>query len=88
MPYPKNKYRKGYTIFGVGDLVALLMTGKWVYLNHKVYHPSFVISMQLRYVIRCMKEHRFSEAINCRDEYYKGEYRRPLPEGVTELKMR
>lgn len=83
MPFPKRKYRKGFTIFGVGHLATLLMSGCWVYLDDKVYHPGFILGMQLKYVVDCEQGHRFSEAVNARDEYYSREYRRRYPEGVT-----
>ena len=82
MAYPKNKYRKGYTIFGIGDLATLLMSGAWVYLDEKAYHPGFILSMQLKYVIDCERGHRFSEAINAQQEYSIREYQKPYPEGL------
>ncbi len=83
MAYPTRKYRKGYTIFGMGHLSAHLQNGSWVYLDDKAYHPGFILSMQYRKVLALSDAHRIYEAIDCKDEYYKGEYKRPYPDGIA-----
>ncbi len=88
MPYPKNKYRKGYTYFSIGDLLHHLEQGRWVYWNNKVMHSGWIISMTLRTVSGAIRSHIISESINQKDEWYAQEYQRPFPEGVTERKMR
>jgi len=76
MPYPKNKYRKGYTIYGMDTLLEHLRKGKWVYLRDKVLHPGFLIGMTLRTVDGFLTLHLISEAIDQQKEYY-GERLKP-----------
>lgn len=83
MRYPKNKYRKGYTIFGMRLLLAELENGRWVYLRDKVVHPSFILNMTLNTVSAFMDAHLISVAINAQREWARREYQRPYPEGVT-----
>ena len=83
MKYPKNKYRKGYTYHSISDLLYHLEEGRWVYWDDRVLHPGFVISMTLRTVAGAIRSNRISETINQREEYYKGEYQKPYPPGVT-----
>jgi hypothetical protein len=47
-----------------------LIQGHWVYINHKVYHPGWVLSLQLRTVIEYSEKGHISEAINQHKEYY------------------
>jgi hypothetical protein len=85
MPYPKNKYRKGYTIFGMDELIwDHLNKGRWVYLRDKVIHPSIILNMTLMTVRGFMEAHLISEAINARDEWASGNYKRPYPKGVKD----
>ncbi len=71
MPYPKNKYRKGYTIFGWSALMyEHLDKGKWVYLRGKVVHPSIILNMTLMTVRGFLIAHLFCEAIDAQKEYY------------------
>jgi len=85
MPYPKNKYRKGYSIFGWSALMyENLDKGRWVYLREKVVHPSVIMNMTLNTVKGFLERRLFSEAINQQREYYSREYQRPYPEGVVE----
>lgn len=70
MPYPKNKYRKGYTIYGTDTLLEHLKKGRWVYLRGKVVHPSFILHMTLNTVVAFLKAHQISEAIDQQKEYY------------------
>ena len=83
MKYPKNKYRKGYTMFGLSELMSHLDAGRWVYLRDKVVHPGFILNMTLMTVRGFMNAHLFSEAINQKVEFYRQEYQRPYPPGVT-----
>lgn len=77
MAYPKNKYRKGYTIFGMSELLwNHLNKGRWVYLRDKVVHPSIILNMSLITVRGFMESHLISEAIDQQKEYY-GEKVRP-----------
>lgn len=71
MPYPKNKYRKGYTIFGMNDLLwDHLNKGRWVYLRDKVVHPSIILNMTLKTVRGFVEAHLISVAIDQQKEYY------------------
>ena len=70
MPYPKNKYRKGYTIYGMDTLIVHLERGHWVYLRDKVIHPGFLMSMTLRTVNGFIEKRLISEAIDQQKEYY------------------
>ena len=70
MPYPKKKYRKGYTIFGLDDLMTRLEKGQWVYLRDKVMHPGFIRSMTLHTVQGFINARLISEAIDQQKEYY------------------
>ena len=71
MPYPKNKYRKGYTIFGMSELLwNHLNKGRWVYLRDKVMHPSIILNMTLMTVRGFMESQLISEAIDQQKEYY------------------
>jgi len=71
MPYPKNKYRKGYTIFGMSELLwNHLNKGRWVYLRDKVVHPSIILNMTLITVRGFMESQLISEAIDQQKEYY------------------
>lgn len=71
MPYPKNKYRKGYTIFAMNELLwRHLKQGRWVYLRNKVVHPSFILHMTLNTVAGLLEAHQISEAIDQQKEYY------------------
>lgn len=76
MPYPKNKYRKGYIIFGMSELCYRLEDGKWVYLRDKVMHPGFMLGMHLRTIMNLLEHRQISEAIDQQKEYY-GEKVRP-----------
>ena len=82
MKYPKNKYRKGYIIFGLTELVWHLENGHWVYLRDKVVHPSVILNMTLNTVSKFMYGNSIHEAINQKKEYSYGFYQRPLPEGI------
>lgn len=42
-----NKFRKGYKITDIHELVNQILAGHWVYWNHKPQHPSFLGSMNL-----------------------------------------
>lgn len=71
MPYPKNKYRKGYTIFGMNELIYThLKQGRYVYLREKLVHPSFILHMMFNTVIGFMDWHLISEAIDQQKEYW------------------
>ena len=70
MPYPKNKYRKGYTIYGMDELMYCLTIGKWVYLRDKVVHPSVILNMTLKTVNGFMESRLIREAIDQQREYY------------------
>lgn len=71
MPYPKKKYRKGYTIFGMDELVySHLNKGQWVYLREKVVHPSVILHMNLKTVFGFLEKRLLAEAINQQKEYY------------------
>jgi len=70
MPYPKNKYRKGYPIYGLDTLTHLLKEGRWVYLRDKVIHPGFILGMTLKTVTGFLDHYLFSEAIDQQKEYY------------------
>ena len=70
MTRPKNKYRKGYTIFGLDDLMYRLEKGEWVYLRGKVIHPGFIKNMTLQVVNGFLKTHSIHEAIDQQKEYY------------------
>ena len=87
MSYPKNKYRKGYTIFGISDLLHdILLKGKRLYFKTKLVHPSFVLDMPLREASLRLEMGQFSEAINAQREWVVGEYQRPYPDGVAKRK--
>jgi len=86
MPYPKRKYRKGYTIFGMSELTYWLMSGKWIYMDDKAYHPGFIISMPYRTVIKYMEQHRISEAIDQKKEYYAKQQKEYLAKLMKEEK--
>lgn len=87
MPYPKNKYRKGYSYYSIRDLLYHLEEGRWVYWHNKVMHPGWIISMTLRTVSGAIRSSVLSEAIDQRKEWHRQEYQSPFPEGVTERKM-
>jgi len=65
MPYPKNKYRKGYTIFGWSSLMyEHLDKGRRVYLRERVIHPGFILNMTLLTVRGLLEARLISEAID------------------------
>ena len=70
MPYPKNKYRKGYTIYGTDTLLVHLRRGRYVYLRDKVVHPSFILHMTFNTVASFLEARVISEAIDQQKEYY------------------
>lgn len=82
MPYPKNKYRKGYIIFGIDTLEVYLKKGQWVYLRDKVVHPSIILHMTFNTVIGFLDTRLICEAIDQQKEYYSRQYERPYPESV------
>ena len=71
MPYPKNKYRKGFIIFGWTSLMYdHLEVGRWVYLRGKVVHPSVILNMTVETVRGFLASRLISEAIDQQKEYY------------------
>ncbi len=89
MSYPKRKYRKGYTIFGMDELLwNHLNRGRWVYLRGKVKHPGIILHMTLVTVKHLMDAHLLCEAIDQHQEWSRGEWRKPYSEGVTSSEMR
>lgn len=71
MPCPKNKYRRGYIIFSLDELVYdWLEKERWVYLRDRPTHPGFILSMTLKTVRGFLKSHLISEAIDQQKEYY------------------
>jgi len=70
MPYPKNKYRKGYTIFSVADLADEVVLGHWLFYKGRVIHPSFIGHMNLFTIIGGIRATKFHHAINQQKEYY------------------
>ena len=71
MPYPKNKYRKGYPIFGMNELLwEHLNKGRWVYLRDRVKHPGIILHMNLNTVAGFLEARQISEAIDQQKEYY------------------
>lgn len=44
----KRKFRKGRPIRTLAKLVQALEAGRWVFLQHKAYHPAFLEGMTLR----------------------------------------
>lgn len=66
-PEPKKKrkglkYRKGIRITSIGELVAMLKAGKWIYLRDRPKHPSFLLSMTLWTIIRFIDSRSLYEA--------------------------
>ena len=82
MAYPKNKYRKGYLIFGMSYLTIYLLSGKWVYLRDRVTHPSIILNMNYKTVIGFLNAGMFREAIDQHEEWASREYKKPYPEGI------
>ena len=70
MPYPKNKYRKGHTIYGMDTLLVHLESGRYVYLRDRLVHPSFILHMNLNTVAGFLEAHLISEAVDQQKEYY------------------
>ncbi len=70
MPMPKNKYRKGYIIFGLDELADRLNKGEWIYLRDKVVHPSFISNMTLKTIMGLLERPELAEAIDQKKEYY------------------
>ena len=64
MPLPKNKYRKGRTIYSGNELMEYLRKGRWVYLQDKVIHPGRLRRMSLSTVDHFLHQHIISEAID------------------------
>lgn len=71
MPYPKNKYRKGFHIYGMNELIwNHLEKQRWIYLRDRVVHPSIIMNMTLKTVYGFLEARMISEAINQQKEYY------------------
>ncbi len=70
MPLPNKKYRKGYTIFGLDELMSRLDKGEWVYLRNKAVHPGFIMHMLLKTVSNFIATRMICVAIDQRKEYY------------------
>jgi len=71
MTYPKNKYRKGYIIFGMDSLIYdHLEKDRWVYLRDKVMNPSIILNMTVKTVRGFMDKKLICEAVDQQKEYY------------------
>jgi hypothetical protein len=71
MPVPKNKYRKGNTIFDMNTLIwEHLDKGRWVYLRNKVIHPGFLWNMSVQTVQGFINARLINESIDQQREYY------------------
>ncbi len=67
---PKNKYRKGSTIFSWSSLMYdNIDKGKWVYLRDRVINPGFILNMTLITVRGFLEGGFFREAIDAQKEY-------------------
>lgn len=70
MPYPKNKYRKGWTIRDLDTLFDHLKRGRYVYLRGKVTHPGFILRMTFSTAASFIEDCQIFEAIDQQKEYY------------------
>ena len=82
MKSPKNKYRKGYAIFGESDLAHELKKGNWLYYRDKVIHPSFIGHMTFFTVMGGLKARIFNYAIDQQKEYYAKRQEEYLKTGI------
>jgi len=51
----KRKYRKGSPIINIQELCDLLEAGEYVFWCNKPQHPSWILSMQLRMLLHCIR---------------------------------
>ena len=70
MPYPKNKYRKGFVIYRLDELWEMLDNGQWVYWRDRPKHPGFIMSMPFRVLAKAIEATIICGAIDQQKEYY------------------
>lgn len=58
-----NKFTVGPKVKSMESLASLLEHSCWVYLNHKPYHPYFLVHMQFGTLQQFVKAGRVAQAI-------------------------
>ena len=59
----KRKYRKGKKIVSLSALKHFLDKDNFVYINHKILHKGWVLSLQFRYLIYVIDREQITRAI-------------------------
>ena len=84
----RNKYRPGYYIRSLNELVERLRRGEYVYLGDRLVHPQYILHMPLNVVDDGIEAPLYKQAIDQRKERYEKLVRdfHTLPNLEKELK--